>query len=167
MLASSFLDVVPALLELLSMKKPGCFGSGRITSAFVNIESTQDIAGLSSGNFWTHSKPTWIHLTTWDMESESSKQVNNSSKALPSFHSNHAWNNFNPDTHIIHWERERERERERDNFPLTCPKRLWRWSGWKNFLFFLPLTISKISTPKLNTSDFTENVPSTAYSGDM
>ena len=51
MLASSFLDVVPALLELLSMKKPGCFGSGRITSAFVNIESTQDIAGLSSGNF--------------------------------------------------------------------------------------------------------------------
>ena len=51
MLASSFLDVVPALLELLSMKKPGCFGSGRITSAFVNIESTQDIVGLSSGNF--------------------------------------------------------------------------------------------------------------------
>jgi hypothetical protein len=33
--------------------------------------------------------------------------------------------------------------------------------------FFLPLTISRTSTPKLNTSDLTEKMPSMAYSGDM
>ena len=32
-------------------------------------------------------------------------------------------------------------------------------------LFFWPLTISRISTPKLKTSDFTEKCPCIAYSG--
>ena len=89
-LDSSFLDNAPALPELLSMKKPGCLGWGRIASSFVNIDSTQEIIGLSSTNFWTHSKPTWIHLSTWDLKRESSKHVYDSSKALSSFHSNHA-----------------------------------------------------------------------------
>ena len=175
MLDSPFLDIAPELLGLLSMKKPGCLGWGRIASSFVNVESTLDIIDLSSGNFWTHSKATWMHLKIWDLECESSKHVNDSSKALPSFHNNHAWSNYNTDTHIIlqrrererERERQREREREREKFPLTCPTRLWWWSRWKNFLFFMPLTISNISTPKLKTSDFTENLPSTAYSGDM
>lgn len=50
-------------------------------------------------------------------------------------------------------------------FPLTCPRRLCWWVGWENPLFFLPLNISSRSTPKLKTSDFTEKVPSIAYSG--
>jgi hypothetical protein len=53
------------------------------------------------------------------------------------------------------------------NFILTCPRRLWQWSGWENPLFFFPLIISKTKTPKLKTSDFNEKRPSTAYSGDM
>ena len=34
-------------------------------------------------------------------------------------------------------------------------------------LFFFPVMISKINTPKLYTSDFMENWPSIAYSGDI
>ena len=90
MLDSSFLNIAPELLGVLSMKKPGYLGWGRIASSFINIEYTQDIIGLSSRNFWTHSKPTWIHLKIWDLECESSKHVYDSSNALPSFHSDHA-----------------------------------------------------------------------------
>ena len=50
---------------------------------------------------------------------------------------------------------------------LTCPKRLWWWFGWLKPLFFWPLTVSNKITPKLNTSDLTENFPSIAYSGDI
>jgi len=38
----------------------------------------------------------------------------------------------------------------------------WWWP-----LFLLPLTISSSNTPKLYTSDFTEKMPSEAYSGAM
>ena len=34
-------------------------------------------------------------------------------------------------------------------------------------IFLLPLTVSDNSTPKLKTSDVTENFPSRAYSGDI
>jgi hypothetical protein len=48
---------------------------------------------------------------------------------------------------------------------LTCPRRLRRRRGSQNPLFFLPLIISRTTTPKLKTSDFIEKDPFTAYSG--
>ena len=136
MLGSPFLDIAPVLLGLLSMKKLGYLGWGRIASSFVNIESSIDIIGLSSGNLWTHNKATWRHLKIWDLECESSKHVNNSSKALPSFHNNHAWSTYNTDTHIILQRRERERERERErNFHLHVPQGYGGDLGEKTFCF--------------------------------
>ena len=50
---------------------------------------------------------------------------------------------------------------------LTNFKRLEDSSSWWKLLFLLPLTISSNKTPKLNTSDFSENNPLKAYSGDI
>jgi hypothetical protein len=48
---------------------------------------------------------------------------------------------------------------------LTCPRRSRRCRESQNPLFFLPLIISRTTTPKLKTSDFIEKDPCTAYSG--
>ncbi len=49
---------------------------------------------------------------------------------------------------------------------LTNPSKFKEQSDLKVVLF-LPLTISSRMTPKLNTSDFVEKRPCTAYSGDI
>ena len=50
---------------------------------------------------------------------------------------------------------------------LTKPKRLSECSLSQKLEFLLPVRISSNKTPKLKTSDFVENCPSNAYSGDM
>lgn len=86
----SLLDDV-SVLKPLSVKKPGSLGWGSTTSSFANMKTTEDISGLFSGNFWAHSKPTWMHLRTWDSMKDCSKYLSISSRALPSFHSSQAW----------------------------------------------------------------------------
>ena len=53
------------------------------------------------------------------------------------------------------------------SYTLTCPTKfvVVMSSCWP--LFFLPVTISRSKIPKLYTSDFIENCPSIAYSGDI
>lgn len=162
----SWLDNAPTV-KPLSVKKPGCLGWGNATPSLANRKTTDDISGLSSGNFWTHNKPTWIHLRTWDSTKESSKHVSISSRALPSFHSNHAWKYCSNHAYILKRVSSVWRRKQHSFFLLTCPIRLWRWPGWRKPLFILPLTISTRSTPRLKTSDFIEIVPSLAYSGDI
>ena len=50
---------------------------------------------------------------------------------------------------------------------LTQLRRFSIFSPFPKELFFRPLIISNTSTPKLQTSDFTENCPCIAYSGDI
>lgn len=50
---------------------------------------------------------------------------------------------------------------------LTYWRRFWALSEFLKELFFIPLTISSNNTPKLKTSDLTENLPRMAYSGAM
>ena len=80
----------PASLELLSMKKPGCLGWGSGTPSLPSMETTDDIAGLSCGSFWTHNRPTWMHLRNWGLTYDSFKHGSSNSKALFSFHSSQA-----------------------------------------------------------------------------
>ena len=98
---SAFLDVELSLLlfELISMKKPGSFGFGNLTPSFDNIKTTEFIVGRSSEYFWTHNKPTWMHLNTWGSTEKSSKHESINSFARSSFHSNHACI-YNSCTHI-------------------------------------------------------------------
>lgn len=49
----------------------------------------------------------------------------------------------------------------------TCVRRLCAFFSKNERLFLFPLTISSKRTPKLKMSDFTENMPSIAYSGAM
>ena len=93
---SSPLDIEFSVLlfELLSMKKPGSLGSGNFAPSLDNIRTTELIVGLSSEYFWTHNKPTWMHFNSSDSTHEFLKHWSISSNALPSFHNNHACNNF-------------------------------------------------------------------------
>ncbi len=50
---------------------------------------------------------------------------------------------------------------------LTRLKRSTDCSELEKLLFLLPVTISRIITPKLNASDLTEYCPRMAYSGAM
>lgn len=50
---------------------------------------------------------------------------------------------------------------------LTRLKRSMDCSELEKLLFLLPVTISRIITPKLNASDLTEYCPRMAYSGAM
>lgn len=158
--------------DLLSVKKPGSFGWGKATPSLLNIRSTDGIAGLSFGSFWTHKRPTWMHLSTSNSTYESSKQGSISSKPLSLFHSSQAWKScklyaFQSYTWKTYWRFRISRHKLTHKHKiLTCPRRMWLWSGWWNPLFFLPLIISNKITPKLKTSDFIENLPSIAYSGD-
>lgn len=79
-------------LRLLSVKNPGCFGSGSAAVSLSNIISTHDIIGRSSGRCWTHKRPTWIHLNASDTGKWPPKDASNSSTAFPSPHSFHAYN---------------------------------------------------------------------------
>lgn len=47
------------------------------------------------------------------------------------------------------------------------PKRLKEDVSLQELVLFRPLMISNTKTPKLKTSDFSENLPSIAYSGAM
>lgn len=96
--------------DLLSVKKPGSFGWGNATPSLLNIRSTDGIAGLSFSSFWTHKRPTSMHLSTSNSKYESSKQRSINSKPLSLFHSSQA-----------------------------CPRRLWSWSGWWNLCSFCHL----------------------------
>ena len=50
---------------------------------------------------------------------------------------------------------------------LTYPSKFNEQLGSKKVVFLLPLMISSIITPKLNTSDLVEKTPCTVYSGDI
>jgi hypothetical protein len=54
-----------------------------------------------------------------------------------------------------------------DIYALTYPIKLMNTPYWLLPEFFFPLRISRIKTPKLNTSDLIEKRPSEAYSGAM
>lgn len=82
---------VPMSSELLSVKKPGSFGWGNGAPSLPNMNTTDDIAGLSTGSFWTHNRATWMHLCTSNSTYEYSKHWSISSEHLLLFHSNHAW----------------------------------------------------------------------------
>ena len=53
-------------LEDSSVKNPGSFGWGSVTPSLPNMETTDDIVGLSSGAFCTHKRPTCMHLNSTD-----------------------------------------------------------------------------------------------------
>lgn len=54
---------------------------------------------------------------------------------------------------------------KRDLKELTYPRRLNGISSFQKLATFCPHMISNSSTPKLKTSDFSENLPLMAYSG--
>lgn len=52
-------------IGVLSVKKPGCLGSGSKIS-LLSIRTTSDMLGLSSGCGWTHNNPICIARNTSD-----------------------------------------------------------------------------------------------------
>ena len=128
--------------------------------------------GLCSGLSWTHSRPTWIHLNISDGISVGglSNKSSISSIALSSVQSLHPCNGHRNDNicHIVWWHYQGvivQIVKRYLSLRLTCPRRFRWWSGCENPLFFLPLITSNTITPKLKTSDLSENDPWTAYSG--
>lgn len=97
---SRWLDEDSALTGFLAMKKPGCLGLGNALSVLLNITTTDDIVGLSSGYCCTHNRLMWMHRITSDrVHDESPKNGSTSSKGLPSFHKLHAYNTSKPFCH--------------------------------------------------------------------
>jgi len=96
----SFVEQVSCLLDegsgsTESVKKPGCLGLGNELS-LLNIWTTDDMFGLSSGFCCTHNKPTWICRNTLDRVHESPTNSSINSIGLSSIHSFHAWKKRKP-----------------------------------------------------------------------
>jgi len=71
---------------LLPRQNPGFLGCAIVAVSLLNINTTEDIVGLSSARSCTHNSPTCMHLKTSDGEYELAMEESISSKAFPSFH---------------------------------------------------------------------------------
>lgn len=75
---------------ILSVKNPGCLGSGSSIS-LLNIKTTNDMFGLSSGCGCTHNNPIWIALNTSDGLHDSKISLTISSTSFSSLYSLQAY----------------------------------------------------------------------------
>lgn len=151
----------------------GCLGSGRDIDSLPKRATTFDMVGLTAGSSCTHKSPMCMHLTTCGIELDFINKGSTNSISLPSFHSCHTCNQFQLKTVynltfiIITSIWSKISILVSSYIKHTYARSVWACPvRWKP-LFLLPLMISSTITPKLKTSDFTENSPSIAYSGAM
>jgi hypothetical protein len=98
---SGLLEEELASINFLSVKKPGSVGWGNVPSP-LNIRTTVDMLGLSSGECCTHNRPTWIDLITSVRSLVSTIKLSISSKGLPSLNSFHAWKSQDTFCYYMH-----------------------------------------------------------------
>lgn len=160
---------------VLSSINGGLVGAGRVSSFFVSICSTFDIAGLNEAISWVHSSPICATLNIPFLMLLSMWFCNirfgsNSSSTVP------VWKWF----HVCYatkkvtlrcfrmklklWEKKKNYSFILEHTIVTT---LSEYSEALLLLFCLPVTISNKSTPKLYTSAFSVNWPWARYSGAM
>ncbi|BAS72540.1 Os01g0535650 [Oryza sativa Japonica Group] len=120
----------------LTLKYAGCLGTGRLTPSLLSIATTSDMVGRSAAFSCTHSN---AMLTHFIISGASTRQSVNRTTSMSLSHL--------PSVHSCQ----------------ACKNARSELTHEPGFLF--PLTISRVRTPKLNTSDLTEKRPSEAYSG--
>ena len=77
---------------LLPRQYPGVLGWGIVAVSLLNINTAEDIVGLSSAFSWTHKRPTCMHLKTSQGLYELPTDLSNTSNPFPSFHCLHTCN---------------------------------------------------------------------------
>ena len=150
----------------LTLKYAGCLGSARIIVSLLRIATTSAIVGRSFAFSCTHNNAMLMHRiisTEWLL---GTKYASTRSAHLPSSHSCHAYKKF---CHTCKFNVVENKKNDYEIFvcKLTYPMRLMKSPHWWLLEFRFPLRISRTRTPKLNTSDLIEKMPSEAYSGAM
>ena len=74
------------------VKNAGCEGTSRVIETLLSISKTEDMVGLSTMLFWTHSKPMCMHLSISALEAEGSTRSTRF-QAFPSTQFFHAYEN--------------------------------------------------------------------------
>ena len=77
---------------LLPRQYPGVLGWGIVAVSLLNINTAEDIVGLSSARSWTHKRPTCMHLKTSQGLYELPTDESSTSSPFPSFHFLHTCN---------------------------------------------------------------------------
>jgi hypothetical protein len=85
--SSFLLEEESVSIGVLPRQNPGFFGSAIVAVSLLNINTTEDIVGLSSARSCTHNSPTCMHLRTSEGEYELSMEESISFKAFCSFQS--------------------------------------------------------------------------------
>ena len=150
----------------LTLKYAGCLGSAGIIVSLLSIATTSTMVGRSIAFSCTHNSAMlmpFIISTEWVL---GTKDASTRSAHLPSSHSCHAYKKF---CHTCKFNVVENKQNDYEIFvcKLTYPMRLMKSPHWWLPEFRFPLSISRTTTPKLNTSDLIEKMPSEAYSGAM
>ena len=154
-------DVNASSLAILTWKYAGCLGSGRTMLVLLSIATTSDMVGLSAAFSCTDSSAMFMHLiisSVWWLSA--TNDASTSSSHVPSLHNCHAYENINHrlqiETYNLLYKTEQMYKCEYIWRRLTYPRRFKKSSCWWKPEFLFPVMISRINTPKLNTSDFIE-----------
>ena len=155
------------LFSTLRLKYPGCFGSTRTMVLLLSIVTTSNMVGRSAAFSCTHSSAMFMHLITSAESRKGTNDASMSSLHLPSLYNCHACLQFHHQNYLCRVPNKQNNFASYMCVSLTYPRRLMKFPHSELPEFLFPPRISRTRTPKLNTSDLTENRPSHAYSGAM